>query len=162
MSSKTVFYAVARGRKVGVLTSWAECEASTSGFSGAKYQKVANEAAGRAWLAANVDHSFAQGLNEDAAYSDDDDAQDRRSPPTLQVKRAPGGDHDQAFIDYKAPGREIIEKAFLNVDPAIVVGYRVVIEAINEYAAWMDSLPQAARPYAAQLIVKATLPRRET
>lgn len=33
------FYAVARGRSVGIYNSWAECEAQVKGFSGARYKK---------------------------------------------------------------------------------------------------------------------------
>ncbi|KOB71895.1 Ribonuclease H1 [Operophtera brumata] len=33
------FYAVAKGRSVGIYQSWAECEAQVKGFSGARYKK---------------------------------------------------------------------------------------------------------------------------
>lgn len=39
ISSKMPFYAVAKGRSVGVYQSWAECEAQVKGFSGARYKK---------------------------------------------------------------------------------------------------------------------------
>lgn len=36
---KMPYYAVARGRTVGIYNSWAECEAQVKGFSGARYKK---------------------------------------------------------------------------------------------------------------------------
>ncbi len=33
------FYAVAKGRRVGVFSTWAECERQVKGFTGAKYKK---------------------------------------------------------------------------------------------------------------------------
>lgn len=36
---KGAFYAVKAGRKTGVFTTWAECEAQVKGFSGAEYKK---------------------------------------------------------------------------------------------------------------------------
>lgn len=36
---KMPYYAVARGRSVGIYNSWAECEAQVKGFSGARYKK---------------------------------------------------------------------------------------------------------------------------
>ncbi|WKX93289.1 hypothetical protein Q1695_010938 [Nippostrongylus brasiliensis] len=37
------YYAVARGHKTGVFTSWDECKAQTTGFKGAKFKKFDNE-----------------------------------------------------------------------------------------------------------------------
>lgn len=36
---KMPYYAVARGRSVGIYNTWAECEAQVKGFSGARYKK---------------------------------------------------------------------------------------------------------------------------
>jgi len=38
-----MFYAVAKGKKIGVFTTWAECKAQVDGFSGAKFKKFTDE-----------------------------------------------------------------------------------------------------------------------
>ncbi|PIO75782.1 hypothetical protein TELCIR_02167 [Teladorsagia circumcincta] len=37
------YYAVAKGHKTGVFTSWEECKKQTTGFKGAKFKKFDNE-----------------------------------------------------------------------------------------------------------------------
>ncbi|XP_032796784.2 ribonuclease H1 isoform X1 [Daphnia magna] len=37
------FYAVAKGKKVGIYNSWAECQSQTNGYPGAKYKKFSSE-----------------------------------------------------------------------------------------------------------------------
>ncbi|KAL4254703.1 Ribonuclease H, partial [Abortiporus biennis] len=46
---KTGYYAVARGRNIGVYETWAECEAETRGFTGAKYKKFYDKDEAYAW-----------------------------------------------------------------------------------------------------------------
>ena len=36
--NKFTFYAVARGRKVGLFSTWDECKTHVTGFNGAKYR----------------------------------------------------------------------------------------------------------------------------
>ena len=36
--NKFTFYAVARGRKVGLFSTWDECKTHVNGFNGAKYR----------------------------------------------------------------------------------------------------------------------------
>jgi len=55
--SKQRFYVVWRGRKRGVFTSWAECEAQVSGFVNAKYKAFGSRAeADRAFAASYADY----------------------------------------------------------------------------------------------------------
>ena len=49
MTAKKV-YAVARGRAVGIFTSWSECEKQVKGFSGARFQSFADVREALAWL----------------------------------------------------------------------------------------------------------------
>ncbi|CAJ0947369.1 unnamed protein product, partial [Mesorhabditis belari] len=42
-SNAEVFYAVARGHKSGVFSTWAECKEQTDGFRGAKFKKFDNK-----------------------------------------------------------------------------------------------------------------------
>lgn len=44
------YYAVAKGRNVGVYTDWASAEREVKGFAGAKYKGFRSEAEARAWL----------------------------------------------------------------------------------------------------------------
>lgn len=44
------FYAVKRGRKTGLYTTWAECAAQVKGFQGAVYKGFMTENEARAWL----------------------------------------------------------------------------------------------------------------
>lgn len=44
------FYAVKRGRKTGLYTTWAECAAQVKGFQGAVYKGFMTEEEARAWL----------------------------------------------------------------------------------------------------------------
>lgn len=46
------FYAVAKGRSVGIYQSWAECEAQVKGFSGARYKKFDSESSARDFVSA--------------------------------------------------------------------------------------------------------------
>ena len=49
MTAKKV-YAVARGRAVGIFTSWSECEKQVRGFAGARFQSFTDVTAALAWL----------------------------------------------------------------------------------------------------------------
>ena len=49
MTAKKV-YAVARGRAVGIFTSWSECEKQVRGFAGARFQSFTDVNAALAWL----------------------------------------------------------------------------------------------------------------
>ena len=49
MTAKKV-YAVARGRAVGIFTSWTECEKQVRGFAGARFQSFTDVNAALAWL----------------------------------------------------------------------------------------------------------------
>jgi ribonuclease HI len=52
MAGKVKFYVVWKGRRTGVFTSWAQCEAQVKGFTGAEYKAFASrEAAERAFAA---------------------------------------------------------------------------------------------------------------
>lgn len=51
-SSKMPFYAVAKGRSVGIYQSWAECEAQVKGFSGARYKKFDVESSAQEFISA--------------------------------------------------------------------------------------------------------------
>ena len=42
--ASAMFYAVARGRQVGVFTNWAECKTQVTGYNGARYKKFPTEA----------------------------------------------------------------------------------------------------------------------
>ena len=44
MSKKQKFYVVWEGRKTGVFSTWAECSAQVSGYSGAKYKSFSHRA----------------------------------------------------------------------------------------------------------------------
>ncbi|MDY6267547.1 MAG: ribonuclease HI [Selenomonadaceae bacterium] len=52
MTAKKV-YAVARGRAVGIFTSWSECEKQVKGFAGARFQSFTDVRAALAWLNGN-------------------------------------------------------------------------------------------------------------
>lgn len=47
------FYAVQKGKKPGIYTSWPECQAQTNGFSGAVYKSFSSEAEAKAFLKAD-------------------------------------------------------------------------------------------------------------
>ena len=49
MTAKKV-YAVARGRAVGIFTSWSECAKQVRGFAGARFQSFTDVNAALAWL----------------------------------------------------------------------------------------------------------------
>jgi ribonuclease HI len=51
--TKGVVYAVARGRQKGLFSTWTECTASISGYSGAVYRKFSNTQDALAWLDAS-------------------------------------------------------------------------------------------------------------
>lgn len=42
-SKRHAFYAVNRGRRAGVYTTWAECEEQVRGFTGARFKKFPTE-----------------------------------------------------------------------------------------------------------------------
>ena len=44
-------YAVRKGRKTGLFTSWESCEASVSGFPGAQYKGFSTKEEAGVWLA---------------------------------------------------------------------------------------------------------------
>lgn len=48
--TKMPFYAVAKGRSVGIFNTWAECEAQVKGFSGAKYKKFDSESSAKDFI----------------------------------------------------------------------------------------------------------------
>lgn len=48
--AKKKFYAVRVGRKVGVFTTWAECEAQVKGFKGAEYKSFPTEPEAQAYI----------------------------------------------------------------------------------------------------------------
>ena len=54
MAAKKV-YAVARGRAVGIFTSWSECEKQVKGFAGARFQSFTDINAALAWLSGTKD-----------------------------------------------------------------------------------------------------------
>ena len=54
MTAKKV-YAVARGRAVGIFTSWSECEKQVRGFAGARFQSFTDINAALAWLSGTKD-----------------------------------------------------------------------------------------------------------
>ena len=54
MTAKKV-YAVARGRAVGIFTSWSECEKQVKGFAGARFQSFTDINAALAWLSGTKD-----------------------------------------------------------------------------------------------------------
>ena len=53
------YYAVRRGRKVGIYTSWVDCKAQVHGYPGAQYKAFSNKEGAEAYLAA-PHHSPAQ------------------------------------------------------------------------------------------------------
>lgn len=44
------YYAVKKGRKTGLFTTWSECEAEVKGYSGALYKSFSTEKEAKAWL----------------------------------------------------------------------------------------------------------------
>ncbi|MBN7274709.1 RNase HI [Ligilactobacillus pobuzihii] len=46
----TKFYAVAKGKKTGIFTSWPECQRQVSGYAGAKYKSFKTQAEALQWL----------------------------------------------------------------------------------------------------------------
>ncbi|KAM7345496.1 ribonuclease H1 [Cochliomyia hominivorax] len=46
------FYAVAKGRKVGIFTTWAECEEKVKNYKGARYKKFSNIGAAEEYISA--------------------------------------------------------------------------------------------------------------
>lgn len=46
---KKKYYAVAKGNKVGIFQSWAECAASVKGYSGAKYRGFPDAHSAACW-----------------------------------------------------------------------------------------------------------------
>lgn len=51
------YYAVKKGRKTGIFTSWAECEKQVKGVSGAMYKSFADKEAAKAYVKDNVSGS---------------------------------------------------------------------------------------------------------
>lgn len=52
--AKKKWYAIKRGRKPGIYTTWPEAEAQVKGYSGAIYKGFATEEAARQWMAEEV------------------------------------------------------------------------------------------------------------
>ena len=50
-----MFYAVARGKKTGIFSSWAECQAQTNGFKNPKFKKFPTHEEAQAFLDENSD-----------------------------------------------------------------------------------------------------------
>lgn len=48
------YYAVARGRRTGIFTTWAECKASVNGFSRALFKKFDSRTEAEAWIRAQT------------------------------------------------------------------------------------------------------------
>uniref|UniRef100_A0A182PMM8 Ribonuclease H1 n=1 Tax=Anopheles epiroticus TaxID=199890 RepID=A0A182PMM8_9DIPT len=47
------YYAVAKGRQVGIFSTWPECQAQVNGFTGARFKKFPTEAEAKAFIATN-------------------------------------------------------------------------------------------------------------
>lgn len=54
MGKNDQYYAVARGRQVGIYRTWNECKAQVDGFQTARYKKFATEAEARKFVADNI------------------------------------------------------------------------------------------------------------
>lgn len=50
---KMPFYAVAKGRKIGIFNSWPECETQVKGYAGAKFKKFPTEGEARTFISIN-------------------------------------------------------------------------------------------------------------
>jgi ribonuclease HI len=53
--AKQKFYVVWKGRKTGVFSTWAECEAQVKGFTGAEYKAFESRAEAKSAFAARYD-----------------------------------------------------------------------------------------------------------
>jgi hypothetical protein len=62
------YYAVARGRTIGVFTRWRDAERSVHGYSGSMHKRFRNERAAKAWLA---DRTGAPRNDDASEFSDD-------------------------------------------------------------------------------------------
>jgi hypothetical protein len=77
------YYAVARGRSVGVFHLWKAVEKSVNGYSGAKHKRFRTLNSAKAWLAANTD-SRASGGSPDNFSDDDVTVNEPRSNPAIR------------------------------------------------------------------------------
>ena len=50
MAKKKKYYAVAKGRKTGILETWEECQAAVIGVAGAKYKSFLTREEAQAYL----------------------------------------------------------------------------------------------------------------
>lgn len=65
------YYAVSRGRKTGIFTSWAECQKQTQGFKNAKFKSFTSESEAKSWLknpTPGVKMTTQRSLPKDYAY----------------------------------------------------------------------------------------------
>ena len=69
MSKQQKFYVVWQGRKTGVFTSWAECEAQVKGVEGAKYKSFPTRAEAEAALAGEPPVWRKKGVGGEASVS---------------------------------------------------------------------------------------------
>ncbi|EFO91346.1 CRE-RNH-1.0 protein [Caenorhabditis remanei] len=54
MGKNDQYYAVARGRQVGIYRNWNDCKTQIDGFQNARYKKFVNEAEARKFIAENL------------------------------------------------------------------------------------------------------------
>lgn len=49
-NKKPAYYAIARGRKIGVVRTWAECQELTDGYKGARFRRYGSQDEAEAWI----------------------------------------------------------------------------------------------------------------
>ncbi|KAI0365993.1 ribonuclease H-like protein [Pilatotrama ljubarskyi] len=64
-TTKPAFYAVAKGRKPGIYTVWADCKEQVINYNGAKYKKFPSPSEAETWIKQNVGPNIArEAMNE--------------------------------------------------------------------------------------------------
>ena len=63
MGAKQKYYAVKQGRKTGIISTWAECEAAVKGYPGAVYKSFTTRQDADDWL--NNTHTLSSGGQEE-------------------------------------------------------------------------------------------------
>lgn len=89
-SKQEAFYAVAKGRRIGIFHTWDEAEPLVKGFAGAKYKKFASLSEARRFLGSGFENESVS-INPDAETNDHSDRHEGGSTVSSQLATASGG-----------------------------------------------------------------------
>jgi len=136
-------YAVAKGRLVGIFSTWAECSASVNGFSGALYKKFDTETSARHFIEANSDQALVDCSNSESyyVYTDGACSNNGRENAMAGIGVFFGID-DPRNVSQRISGKQTnntaeltaIEKVYSILESDILSGIPICIVSDSEYA----------------------------